>query len=436
MVVEKMFRRQHWQSVVRNPVVWCALFQGFLFFKLSGIDARVEADLFVQLLMVNVAVYLVAVCLIGRSKTRGGASLFVCVLLAVAWRFVIVTGAPIASDDVYRYIWDGRVQQHGFNPYEVVPDASIYEHLHDDTSRRIAPSSSILPTIYPPGAQLFFRGVTLVNESVFAMVAAVVLCDLLVALVLWRWFLSTGKNPNWVLVYLFHPLVTLEGAGGAHIDIVGTLFVVIAVYALQQRRTLISSVALALAFSIKFLSLVLIPLLWRRVLIRDVLIACGLLVALYLPFIGSSLDVPTGSLAVYAAQWRFNGPLFALLEHLLGIIPAVTVAVGSGLIVAVVARRWFSCDSPEAWAWPMATTLLFMPTVYPWYLVWLTPFLISRNTWPLLCWSCGVLLTYVVWSSESRGLGWILPAWVEPLEYGLFATVALLTFWSKKNNIK
>tara|TARA_B100001123_G_scaffold412301_1_gene509420 strand:+ start:4335 stop:5534 length:1200 start_codon:yes stop_codon:yes gene_type:complete len=395
-------------------------------------DARVEADLFVQLLMVNVGVYLVAVCLIGRWKNRGGASFAVCVLLAIAWRVVVITGAPVASDDVYRYIWDGRVQQQGLNPYEVTPDSSSYEHLHDELSQKIAPASAVLPTVYPPGAQLFFRAVTKLDESVFAMVAAVVLCDLLVALVLWRWLLSTGRNPNWVLLYLFHPLVTIEGAGGGHIDIIGTLFVVIAAHALHQRRTLISSVALALAFSTKFLSLVLVPLLWRRVLMRDALVACGLVVVLYLPFTDRLLNFPSGSLAVYAAQWRFNGPFFAWIEYLLGIVPAVTVAVGSGLIVAIVARRWSSSDSPEAWAWPMATTLLFMPTVYPWYLVWLTPFLISRYTWPLLCWSCGILLTYVVWSSEASGLGWILPTWVEPLEYGLLATVALFVFWSKK----
>ncbi len=427
-----MSRRQHWQSVIGNSIVLCATLQGFLFLKLSRMDARVEADLFVQLLMVNVGVYLVAVCLIGRWKNRGGASFAVCVLLAIAWRVVVITGAPVASDDVYRYIWDGRVQQQGLNPYEVTPDSSSYEHLHDELSQKIAPASAVLPTVYPPGAQLFFRAVTKLDESVFAMVAAVVLCDLLVALVLWRWLLSTGRNPNWVLLYLFHPLVTIEGAGGGHIDIIGTLFVVIAAHALHQRRTLISSVALALAFSTKFLSLVLVPLLWRRVLMRDALVACGLVVVLYLPFTDRLLNFPSGSLAVYAAQWRFNGPFFAWIEYLLGIVPAVTVAVGSGLIVAIVARRWSSSDSPEAWAWPMATTLLFMPTVYPWYLVWLTPFLISRYTWPLLCWSCGILLTYVVWSSEASGLGWILPTWVEPLEYGLLATVALFVFWSKK----
>ena len=95
------------------------------------------------------------------------------------------------------------------------------------------------------------------------------------------------------------------------------------------------------------------------------------------------------------------------------------LAAGCGLGVAVVVRARLPADAPEAWAWPMATTLLLMPVVYPWYLVWLTPFLTSRGTWPLVTWTLGVLLTYVVWISELGGAGWVLPVWVQPVEYGL-----------------
>jgi hypothetical protein len=73
----------------------------------------------------------------------------------------------------------------------------------------------------------------------------------------------------------------------------------------------------------------------------------------------------------------------------------------------------------------MAAALLLMPAVYPWYLVWLTPFLTVRTTWPLVAWTLGSMTTYAVWGAELRGAGWVLPGWVEPIEYGLVVGVAI-----------
>ena len=231
-----------------------------------------------------------------------------------------------------------------------------------------------------------------------------------------------------MLAYAWHPLVALEGAGGGHVDLVGTLFVVTAAYALHARRTLIAATALAVAICVKFLPLVLAPLLWRRVRPRDALAAAGTILLLYLPFLEGAWLPPLGSLAVYAAQWRFNGPLFAGLEAALGVAGAVAVTIGAGLAVAVLARARLPREAPEAWAWPLAATLLLMPTVYPWYLVWLIPFFTSPRTWPLVPWSLAVVLTYVVWDARARGDGWVLPAWVEPVEYTLLAGAGLLVW--------
>ena len=99
--------------------------------------------------------------------------------------------------------------------------------------------------------------------------------------------------------------------------------------------------------------------------------------------------------------------------------------MAGGLAIAVVVRLRLPDDAPEAWAWPMATALLLMPAIYPWYLLWLTPFLASRHTWPLVVWTLVSLLTYVVWTSQLSGVGWVLPAWVEPVEYGLVAGVTV-----------
>ena len=146
------------------------------------------------------------------------------------------------------------------------------------TSRRpvrIDPTSAALPAIYPPAAELFFRGVTAVHESVTAIVIAVVVCDVLTMLVLWRWLATTGRSPWWVIAYAWHPLVAIEGAGGGHIDVVGTFILVVAGFALSRRRGLLATSALAAAVTVKFLPVVLAPLLWRRVRLRDALGGVG-----------------------------------------------------------------------------------------------------------------------------------------------------------------
>ena len=390
----------------------------------SRIDARAESTLFVVLMGLGSLAYIGA--LIGVSRRVGSHRLLlVCLLLSVAWRVAIVPSTPLVSDDVYRYVWDGRVQRLGHNPYRSAPDDPSLAHLHIETTRRIDPTSAALPTIYPPAAELFFRGVTSIHESVTAIVIAVVICDLLTMLVLWRWLATTGRNPWWVLAYAWHPLVAIEGAGGGHIDLVGTCLVVVAGFSLSRRRGLIATSALAAAFVVKFLPIVLVPLFWRRVSLRDALMGVAVVGLAYVPFLDSSLTLPVGSLGAYTEGWRFNGPIFALFEPWFGIVPVLALAIAIGAAVAWVAGRTLSVDDPAAWAWPLAASLFVMPAVYPWYLLWLTPFLTARATWPLVAWTLGSMLTYVVWSSELAGTGWVLPGWVAPVEYGLVVAVGL-----------
>ena len=409
--------------MANRPVAWpifaCGVVQLCVLVSVAQFDARADTARFLGLMSAAAAAYVGTLYFVARRPEGSSRQLAVCVVMAVAWRVALIAGAPLVSDDVYRYIWDGRVQQLGHNPYASAPDDPALAALHTELTLEIDPTSAALPTIYPPAAELFFRAVTTVDESVAAIVVAVVLCDLMTAFLLWRWLVSMGRNPWWVLAYAWHPLVSLEGAGGGHIDLVGTLFVVGAAYALATRRALVASLALGVAFSVKFLPVVLAPLLWRRVRRRDALAAVGVVLLLYLPFTDGTLSLPVGSLGVYAQQWRFNGPLFPWLELLFGTAFSFILAAGCGLGVAALARARLPADAPEAWAWPMATTLLLMPVVYPWYLVWLTPFLTSRGAWPLVTWTLGVLLTYVVWASQLSGAGWVLPAWVIPVEYGL-----------------
>ena len=405
-----------------GAILWAALT------AVTFIDARAESATLLGLVVAASAAYVAALWAV-RGWTMSRRELTWCLLLALTWRLPLAAAAPVLSDDVYRYVWDGRVQRLGYNPFETAPADPALEALQTDVTRRIDPTSAALPTIYPPAAQLFFRAVTAVHESVGALLLATLLCDALIVWVLWQWLGASGGGAMVVLAYAWHPLVAIEGAGGGHVDLLGTLLVVGSAWLLTRRRTLGASIVFVVAVAVKFLPIVLAPLFWGRVRVRDMAVAGAVGVGLYLPFLGTIGGLPTGSLGTYTEKWRFNGPLFAWLEPSVGIVGSLCVAVGAGLLVAAAARRWLGPEAPSAWAWPVATTVLLLPAIYPWYLLWVTPFLSAPALAPLVAWTLASLLTYAVWGPALSGLGWVLPDWVMPVEYGLVAATAVLTLW-------
>jgi hypothetical protein len=67
----------------------------------------------------------------------------------------------------------------------------------------------------------------------------------------------------------------------------------------------------------------------------------------------------------------------------------------------------------------MATSLLCAPVVFPWYLLWLLPFLTSASTLLITVWTVSVIPVYVMWHFRALGHSWgALPGWVMLLEYG------------------
>ena len=74
----------------------------------------------------------------------------------------------------------------------------------------------------------------------------------------------------------------------------------------------------------------------------------------------------------------------------------------------------------------MAGSLLCAPAVYPWYLLWLLPFLRSTSTLPLTVWTVSIILTYVVWYLRTLDRPWLVPGWIMVFEYGSVATAATI----------
>jgi alpha-1,6-mannosyltransferase len=328
------------------------------------------------------------------------------------------------DDDIHRYVWDGRLQRLGYNPYLVVPSDPAVKGLHTSETRKL--NNPDLPSPYPPGALLFFRAVTAIHESVSALKIAFVICDFGIALVLLDLLQTSGRGAHWVLAYAWHPLLATEVAGSGHIDIVGTLLLVISVAALARRWRAIAALTFGLAVAVKFLPIVLLPLYWKRVRICDAALAAVVVGLLYVPFLNHG-RIPTGSLGRYVQSFRFNGPVFAVLDQVAPPQLLVALAVFVGLVTAIWLRSAVRKWSPDIFAWPMAASLVCAPVVFPWYLLWLLPFLMSASTLLIILWTVSIIPTYVMWHLRALGRPWgALPGWVMLLEYGCVAIAGMI----------
>ncbi|HET7220500.1 MAG TPA: glycosyltransferase 87 family protein, partial [Vicinamibacterales bacterium] len=266
------------------------------------------SGLFFATAVIAVASYAVTVARVWSEPQAPRRWFVAAILLAVGFRLPPAV-APVGIDsDMVRYLWDGRVQTLGYNPYAILPNDPALPHTHVDGSARMPSRNDRTP--YPPAAQLFFRLVVSISDSTLAMKLALVFCDLLAMTVLWRWLVATGR-PEWLtLTYAWNPLVVLEVAHSGHIDALGALWIVASAYWLTRRRTLLATLAFALAIATKLVPIVVAPLFVGRIRKRDAVAGVLFLALLYLPF-SSGGDVPLGAVPNVVQRVRFNGPVFA-----------------------------------------------------------------------------------------------------------------------------
>jgi alpha-1,6-mannosyltransferase len=267
------------------------------------------------------------------------------------------------------------------------------------------------------------------------------------------------RGAHLVLAFAWNPLLAIEVAGSGHVDIVGAFFLVVSAAALVRRWRATAAIGFGLAVAVKFLPVVLLPLYWKRVRIRDAVLAAVVVGLLYVPFLDHG-RIPIGSLGTYVQTFRFNGPVFAALDR----VAAPQLLVGLAVLVGFATATWLRIAAPDwsptsqgtlttedtefqrgdatvlpicnsvsppvqasAFAWPMAATLLCAPAVFPWYLLWLLPFLTSASTLLIIVWTVSIMLTYVQWHLRALGRPWgPLPGWVMLMEYGCVAAVGAM----------
>jgi hypothetical protein len=407
-------------------VILCGLALQATYLRIAQLgDLRQHAEAFLAYFSLAFLVYLGLVWVVRRAAPRlmqPPRWLLIGVTLgAVAFRLTLLGLSPTLSDDVYRYVWDGRVQQAGINPYRYAPDDPALRALRDESWGFI--NHKDIPTVYPPLMQLAFRLGAWMAPTVLMQKAVFLACDLAIVVLLVVLLPRWGASPFMSLIYAWHPLVVVEVAASGHNDPLGVLLLLLGLAFWHGRRRAMGTAVFALSFLSKFTTLLLWP--FYAVRARKLLLVFLAVVLIgSLPCWGSPHFRP--GLWHYARPWEFNSSLYHVLNAWLG-NPFLVRLLGA---LAVIATGWIvAARHDDVTGYTLVViqaAILVTPVLEPWYLLWLIPLLCLRPSWMWLVFSGLVAASYLALVRFAQEGIWAMPAWVRWVEYAPLYAVLLV----------
>jgi alpha-1,6-mannosyltransferase len=376
------------------------------------------------------------------KKQEFSRSFFVTVLVfSFIFGMTLLTSLPDQSDDIYRYIWDGKLQHYGISPYTYAPDDPALTQYHSEILPRLVNFPHI-KTIYPPVAQVvFWLSYTLFGESVSGL-KFLFLLTLLGSVCLFYLLLKNRKgDPRLLFLFAWNPLVIMETAINGHLDILMVFFVLLFLFYFFREQWILTGIALALAILTKLIPIILAPFIvlnlfpnprqpiksfWES---RTLFSKRGGTPAVWVLAAGGSMIVTivgfywwywesAGNMFLtalnYGTKWYFNNPVFMVILPIFNdnrVAHMVSFALFILLYVFILFRPM---DIRAKFFYVLLLFIFMNPALHPWYLIVLLALLsIYRSHWVIL-WSGTIVAAYaVVYQFKITGIWkdlWILMA--------------------------
>ncbi len=335
---------------------------------------------------------------------------------AVVLRVVLLPAAE--SDDVYRYLWEGKLVAAGSSPYLAPADAEGFEEYRDRYWEGMNHRDKA--TAYPPLALGLFAGVGAVAYQPIAMKLAFVAADLAAlgaVLVLLR---RRGLNPAFSGFYALNPVILVAFAGEGHFDSLMVAALAWGLVLVDCGKNALAAGLWGGAAAIKWISLPLLPFVLRQAPVRASAAAFAVLLLPLMPF-WHTLPELFGGLAAFGTRGSFNGPVFDLLHRGLDLPRSLAVAAVALSFLACLGWRWHRRSEAPIDAqirWILGALLVLSPTVHFWYLAWILPFVCLRPSLPWVMLSLSAAVYFRVWANLQDAGAWSLSLWEQWVFWG------------------
>ena len=324
--------------------------------------------------------------------------------LAVALRAYVLLFDPLLSSDIYRYVWDGKVQAAGINPYRYFPAHEALAFLRDGTIFPHINRADFAVTIYPPVAQFLFLIVTRIGESVTTMRLALLGCESVTVTLIMLLLRRMNRRVTRVIAYLWHPLPLWEIANSGHVDALMVALMLLGLWIALTGHALRGAVLIAFAALVKPIAAPVLAGIWRPWDLKMPLVVIAAVALCYLPYLSVGWGVLGFVTQGYLTEegisagndlWLLSLWRLVFGEHqgdvVAYVVLAALVLTFKGLSVARSPHRTIASSLADINMLLLIALLLLSPN-YPWYFLVVTPFAALCGYPPTWVVSIGALL--------------------------------------------
>jgi alpha-1,6-mannosyltransferase len=324
--------------------------------------------------------------------------------IGIFLRAYVLLFDPLLSSDIYRYVWDGRVQAAGINPYRYFPAHEALAFLRDGTIFPHINRADFAVTIYPPVAQLFFLIVTWIGESVTIMRLALLGCESVTVALIMLLLRRMNRPVTRVTAYLWHPLPLWEIANSGHVDALMVALMLLGLWIALTGHVLRGAVLITFAALVKPIAAPVLAGIWRPWDLKMPLVVIAVVALCYLPYLSVGWGVLGFLTKGYLTEegiragndlWLLSLWRLVFGEHqgdvVAYVVLAALVLLFKGFSVARPAHRTIASTLAEINSLLLVALLLLSPN-YPWYFLVITPFAALCGSAPTWVVSIGALL--------------------------------------------
>jgi alpha-1,6-mannosyltransferase len=373
-----------------------------------------EIGAYVVTALIHGGLYIAAVIWVLRRPPRTG-DLWLILGAALVLRGIAMTAPQNLTTDGLRYVWDGRIQWAGFNPYLFVPADERLAFLRDALIYPGINQKETAVTIYPPVAEMMFLVGNWISDSLTGPKLVFAACELVTVAALLLW-LHRDKLPlERVLIYVWHPLPIWEFSSQAHIDSGATALLMLAITAAAYKRQALAGSLLAAATLTKYFPILMVPVLWRRYGWQLPIAFTVTALVLYLPYVTGAGSKVLGFLAKhldnegYGAGYGFH-IIWVLRDLHIANVPVKAYLASAALLLAALGLMALLKRAPDevspAHMLAIGTAFVWLTSPhYAWYLAWLVPLLVRQMSPSVLMFTLlGVIMNgpgNAIWATQT-----------------------------------